>query len=547
MGYLATEAITQKLREIIQLNPFDAVAIVHLHDQRYTVKMVNKKASLLLEQPFTIGMDAAQFFNEVHWNQIFPFLQTPNEGNQFVTLQNAKHLVVHVQPLLIENLPFISIVMRLVTDDQSQAFGAHHQDELTGLFNRRALNEQWAVYSESQQESNIALLLVDLDRFKRFNESLGKQKADGMLHEVSIRFHALRSEFCEVYRYNGDEFVFLVRYYVREEVEAIANEILRLLTESFVVDEQEYYITASMGISLSVAGQFTELDTLLHRANQALFYVKNNGRSHFRFFREEMSQAFPNEALMEAHFRRAIEFKDLSIHFQPQINLLTNNIDSFEALIRWNNRKFGHVPPSQFIPIAETSGLILEMGDWIIERVLQYQKEWHDLGYRPVRIAINISPKQFKQEQFVAKVEQLLKQYEIDPQYIELEITESSMTNINETSLILHQLKQLGVFVSVDDFGTGYSSLSYLKTYPIDIIKIDQSFIADIAKDKKNEAIIKAIILLSHSLGLEVVAEGVEKKNQEQFLKDNNCEKVQGYLYNKPLPVEQVVEEYFLV
>lgn len=547
MGYLATEAITQKLREIIQLNPFDAVAIVHLDDQRYTVEMVNTKATLLFEQPFTIGMDATQFFNEVHWSQISPFLQTPYEENQFVTLQNAKHLVVHVQPLLIEEQPLISIVMRLATNDLSQTFEAHHQDELTGLFNRRALNEQWAVYAESQQESNIALLLVDLDRFKRFNESLGKNKADGMLHEVSNRFNALRSDFCEVYRYNGDEFVFLVRYYAREEVEAIANEILRLLTESFVVDEQEYYITASIGISASVEGQCTELDTLLHRADQALFHVKNHGRSHFRFFRKEMSQTFPNEALMEAHFRRAIEFNELSIHFQPQINLLTNHIDSFEALIRWNNRKFGHVPPSQFIPIAESSELILEMGDWIIERVLQYQKEWRDLGYRPVRIAINISPKQFKQEQFVAKIEQLLKQYEIDPQYIELEITESSMTNVNETSSILHQLKQLGVFVSVDDFGTGYSSLSYLKTYPIDIIKIDQSFIADIAKDKKNEAIIKAIILLSHNLGLEVVAEGVEKKNQEQFLKDHNCEKVQGYLYNKPLPVEKVVEEYFLV
>ena len=228
MGYLATEAIAQKLREIIQLNPFDAVAIVRLDDQRYTVEMVNTKATLLFEQPFTIGMDAAHFFNEVHWSQISPLLQTSNGENQFVTLQNAKHLVVHVQPLLIENLPFISIVMRLVTNNLSQTFEAHHQDELTGLFNRRALNEQWAVYAESQQESNIALLLVDLDRFKRFNESLGKQKADGMLHEVSIRFNALRSEFCEVYRYNGDEFVFLVRYYVREEVEAIANEILRL-------------------------------------------------------------------------------------------------------------------------------------------------------------------------------------------------------------------------------------------------------------------------------------------------------------------------------
>lgn len=440
------------------------------------------------------------------------------------------------------------IVIKNVGDffqDQKNNQFIAYQDELTGLLNRRALNEQWPIYTESQQDYNIALILVDLDRFKKFNESLGKQKADGMLAEASKRFNMLCNECCEIYRYNGDEFVFLVKYFARDEVEKISDQISEKLDLPFIVDEQDYFITASIGIATSVAGQLLDLDLLLHRADQALFYVKNHGRSHYRFYSKEMSLSFPNEALMEAHLRRAIEFNEFQVYFQPQLDLKTQQINSFEALIRWNNKKFGFVPPSQFIPLAESSDLIVSIGDWVLERVFRYQKEWREKGYRPVRVAINISPKQFKQERFVFKIEQLIQKYGVSPKFVELEITEGSMMNVNETFSILKHLKTLGVFVSIDDFGTGYSSLSYLKTYPIDIIKIDQSFIADIAKDEKNEAIIKAIILLSHNLGLEVIAEGVELEAQELFLKTNNCQKVQGYLYDKPLPVEKLVAHYF--
>ena len=419
-----------------------------------------------------------------------------------------------------------------------------YEDELTGLLNRRALNERWSYYASNFPDLNLALLLVDIDRFKRFNDSLGKQKADHMLTEISERFNQLRNEFCEIFRYNGDEYVFIVKYSMTEEVEVIANKILNVLKDSLLVDDQEYFVTASIGISTTVANTVAELESMLQQADQALFHVKVNGRAHYRFYRKEMSLSFPNEALMEAHLKRAIEFDELSVYFQPQLNLETNTIDSFEALMRWNNRKFGSVPPSQFIPLAESSGLIIQIGDWILERVFQYQKEWKQRGFRPVRIAVNISPKQLKQEGFVEKIHHLIQKYGIDAQFIELEITEGSMMNVNETTDILVGLKQLGVFVSVDDFGTGYSSLSYLTTYPIDIIKIDQSFISDMKKGKKNEALVKAIINLSHNLGLEVIAEGVEDHSQEQFLIDNNCKKVQGYLYDKPLPAEKVVEQY---
>lgn len=420
-------------------------------------------------------------------------------------------------------------------------------DELTGIWNRKAFKEHWLHHLNDKEHENkqTALILVDIDRFKKFNESLGESKGDELMRMFSHRLRELCSSKSSLYRYNSDEFIFVLKDATINNIEHTANAILDALKQPFIIDGQEYFISVSIGISLSPADG-KDLETLVLKADKALFSVKENGRSHYRYYREDMTTIFPNEALMEAHLRRAIEFNELSIHLQPQMDLTNNSINSFEALLRWKNRIFGFVSPAQFIPIAEASGLIIEIGDWIIDEVCRYQKEWQLKGYRPVRIAINISPKQFRKENFARKIKTALKKYNVPPELLEVEITESSMTNVHETFSILTELKQLGVYVSVDDFGTGYSSLSYLKRYPIDIIKIDQSFIADIAKDDKNEAIIKAIISMSHNLGLEVVAEGVEEASQVDFLKRHRCQKGQGYLYNKPLPVETVVEKYFV-
>jgi len=420
-------------------------------------------------------------------------------------------------------------------------------DELTGIWNRKAFKEHWLHHLNDNEHENkqTAFILVDIDRFKKFNESLGESKGDELMRMFSHRLRELCCSKCSLYRYNSDEFIFVLKDATTNNIEHTANAILDALKQPFIIDGQEYFISVSIGISLSPADG-KDLETLVLKADKALFSVKEHGRSHYRYYREDMTTIFPNEALMEAHLRRAIEFNELSIHLQPQIDLTNNSINSFEALLRWKNRIFGFVSPAQFIPIAEASGLIIEIGDWIIDEVCRYQKEWQRKGYRPVRIAVNISPKQFRKENFARKIKTALKKYNVPPELLEVEITESSMTNVHETFSILTELKQLGVYVSVDDFGTGYSSLSYLKRYPIDIIKIDQSFIADIAKDDKNEAIIKAIISMSHNLGLEVVAEGVEEASQVDFLKRHRCQKGQGYLYNKPLPVETVVEKYFV-
>lgn len=541
IGIIAEER-EQALQQIIRLNPFDAVVMLKKVKCGYTVEEINERAIRLFGHFAEKHVDAETFFGIADWQVIHTFIEEESRIVQYITIQSGKQYACYTQELTINDERLLFIVLRSIAAHEQIAY----EDELTGLLNRRALQEGWELMMEEKKELHTALLIVNLDRFKKFNESLGKPMADGMLAVISSWFKGLRSNQCEVFRYNGDEFVFTYHYQEREEVERLAAHILQLLKRPIVVEQQDYYVTASIGIAISIAEQIPQLDTMLHHADQALFYVKNHGRNHYSFYQKEMNQVFPNEALLEAHLRRAIELEELSIHFQPQIDLQSKRSNSFEALIRWHNRKFGFVSPGQFIPLAESSGLIIEIGDWVLEKVGEYMKEWREKGYRPVRIAVNISPKQFRQADFVSKIEQLIKRYGLDPALLELEITESSMTNVEETTLALQKLKKIGVYVSVDDFGTGYSSLSYLKTYPIDIIKIDQSFIADIEKDKKNEAIIEAIISLSHSLGLEVIAEGVEREDQEKFLSSLQCKKVQGYLYDKPLPVEKIISQYLM-
>ena len=516
-------------------------------------------SALSREQHSLIGLDIFSLLESRYSNEFKLLFAKTIEGSAFgMPRCLLKGQLLSKEPFYLRTHPTYYngevIGVHLFVKDANSFMNDHEafyylalMDELTGIWNRKAFKEHWLHHlnDKKQEHKQAALILVDIDRFKKFNESLGESKGDELMRMFSHRLRELCYSKCSLYRYNSDEFIFVLKDATIQKIEHTANAILDVLKQPFMIDGQEYFISVSIGISLSPADG-RDLETLVRKADKALFSVKEHGRSHYRYYREDMTAVFPNEALMEAHLRRAIEFNELSLHLQPQMDLANNSINSFEALLRWNNRKFGFVSPAQFIPIAEASGLIIEIGDWIIDEVCRYQREWQSKGYRPVRIAVNISPKQFRKENFARKIKAALKKYSVPPELLEVEITESSMTNVHETYSILTELKQLGVYVSVDDFGTGYSSLSYLKRYPIDIIKIDQSFIADIAKDDKNEAIIKAIISMSHNLGLEVIAEGIEETSQVDFLKRHHCQKGQGYLYNKPLPVETIVQQYFV-
>ena len=394
-----------------------------------------------------------------------------------------------------------------------------------------------------KSEKRLSFIHLGLDRFKLINESLGHNGADEILKMVAERLKVICPESARLYRNSSDEFIVFLQNHSVPNTEKFAQQLLNDFGKPFYHNHQEYFISASIGIAVYPEDGKT-LEDLLRKSEQALAFVKDCGRSHYRFYQEAMNSTFPDEALMESHLRRAIELNELTIHYQPQVDLKTGHISSFEALLRWNNGKFGFVSPVQFIPIAEESGLIHGIGDWVLDQVCKQLKEWQDKQFKAVRIAVNISPKQFRMENFVNKLKKKISTYSIVPSSLEVEITEGALTRLDETLSTLNELKKIGINISVDDFGTGYSSLSYLKQYPIDIIKIDRSFIKDIEIDVKNEAIAKTIINLAHSLGMEVIAEGVEKDLQAMILLEAKCQKAQGFLYSKAVPVDEIVEKY---
>jgi diguanylate cyclase (GGDEF)-like protein/PAS domain S-box-containing protein len=472
------------------------------------------------------------------------------EGFSF-SHKKGTYLPTHLKliPIVIDGvIKEVQLIVRDTSDHVNHTEKLHYlsyHDHLTGLWNRRAMKEHFVEDSSSSKNGNEKLVYIHLglDRFKLINESIGHTGADEILKMVAERLKLICPAPCKLYRNGGDEFIVSLFDKSFYETEKLAQRLLNDFRVPFYFDHQEYFISGSIGIAVHPEDGST-LEELLRKSEHALSFVKQRGRSHYRFYQEEMNSSFPDEALMESHLRRAIEFNELSIHYQPQVDLQTGAISSFEALLRWNNRKFGFVSPAQFIPIAEESGLIHSIGEWVLNEVCLQLKEWQQKQFRPVRIAVNISPKQFRVENFAEMMQAKIINFGILPSSLEVEITESALTVMEETLLILNDLKKIGVFISVDDFGTGYSSLSYLKQYPIDIIKIDRSFITDIEFDEKNAAIAKTIINLAHNLGMQVIAEGVEKDQQAEILLKANCQKAQGFLYSKAIPVDQIVEKY---
>ncbi|MCM3638041.1 EAL domain-containing protein [Sporosarcina luteola] len=511
----------------------------------YRLKELTGRAILDL-----IGEDKNKEFNDF-LTRAFSGESIEMEGIKFFH-KRGKYLSTYVKtiPVAIRgDIKEIHLILRDTSfhhkNNERLLFLSYH-DQLTGLWNRRALKEHFDADAEYafRSDEQLSLIHLDLDRFNTINDSIGRNGADEILKMIADRIKLVTPKGGKLYRNGGDEYIILLQNHSIEKTEKLTQKIMSDFTKPFYFNHQEYFLSSSIGISV-YPEDGTELEELLQKAEQAVRFVKERGRSHYRFYREEMNTAFTDTALMEAHLRRAIEFNELELHYQPQVNLKTGEIDSFEALLRWNNRKFGFVSPAQFIPLAEESGLIHSIGDWVLEVVCAQLKEWQDKQFRPVRIAVNISPKQFQVGEFAEKAKQIIEKHGIHPSSFEVEITESALMNMKDTLSTLQKLKQIGVTISVDDFGTGYSSLSYLKQYPIDIIKIDRSFIKDIELDEKNEAIAKTIINLAHNLGMQVIAEGVEKDLQAKILKEADCHKAQGFLFSKAVPASEIVEKYF--
>jgi len=422
--------------------------------------------------------------------------------------------------------------------EEQLAHQATH-DTLTGLANRTILNDRTGLLIEraAREKSVVALLLLDLDRFKEINDSLGHGAGDELLRGMAARLTDLVRDSDTVARLGGDEFVVLVEMEVADGAISIAQKILDALTIPFSIAGQEVFIGASIGISLYPKdGDSSE--ELLKNADVAMYRAKSRGRNRFRFYDENMNASSVERLSLETRLRHAVDNGELLLHYQPQVNLRSGEIIGAEALIRWQHPELGLVSPAKFIPLAEETGLIFPIGEWVMRTACAQIKAWQDAGVMTPTVAVNLSAHQFRQHHLVKMTTGVLLDTGIDGRYLELEMTESAvMEDADRVIRVLRELKEAGTTISIDDFGTGYSSLSYLKQFAIDKLKVDQSFVRDITQDPNDAAIVVAIITMAHSLGLNVIAEGVETEGQLEFLRSHGCDEMQGYFFSRPVPV----------
>ncbi len=427
---------------------------------------------------------------------------------------------------------------------------AHH-DPLTGLANRTALQTQMGhALSRAQRDgSQVAIMLIDMDNFKQINDSLGHHIGDQLLVQIARRMTESVRASDTVARIGGDEFVVILPDIENAlSVSAIASKFVRSLAANYMIESRALYSTPSIGISLfPIDGK--DADTLLKNADAAMYHAKAMGRNNFQFFAASMNSAARERLKIETALRAAMEESNLHaapqfrLYFQPQIDLASGRILGLEALARWIHPEFGFVPPTTFIQIAEETGLIQPLGDWVFWEACRKLREFKDAGVEGVRIAVNLSTQQLRHENLPVVIRGALACYELGPNDLELEITESTaMQNPAATITILEQLSDMGIVLAIDDFGTGYSSLTYLKQLPIHRLKLDKSFVKDIDTDRDDAAICSATIVLGHNLGLDLVAEGVETEAQRDYLKQLGCDQLQGFLYCRPLPAEKVAD-----
>ena len=416
-------------------------------------------------------------------------------------------------------------------------------DVLTGLPNRSLFQERFvAALDRARREAGrVALLFLDLDRFKDINDTLGHATGDQILAAVAARLkRGVRSSHL-LARLGGDEFVVLVPDLNDERsVGSFAHAILDLLGPPFEVDGKELFISTSIGIAL-FPGDGTDGDTLLQRADMALYAAKEQGRNAFRFYSEEMNLRAHERRSMEDSLHRALANGEFFLEYQPQVELHNGTVFGVEALVRWEHPEEGLISPDRFIPVAEETGLIRRIGEWVLRTACLQCRFWGEIGLPPVRVAVNVSGHQFNQPGFIEMVDRVLEETGLDPTRLELELTESSLLEgAQDTIMSLIDLKVRGIHLAIDDFGTGYSSLSYLKHFPIDRLKIDRSFVRDIVSDLDDRSIVEAIIAMAHSLGLRVLAEGVEREEELELLQERGCDEVQGYWFGRPMAAETV-------
>ncbi len=450
---------------------------------------------------------------------------------------------------------FSDMATSLQRSDERIRYIAYH-DSLTGLPNRAMFKEYlgFAIANAERNDKQFALLFLDIDDFKRINDTLGHQAGDQLLREVSDRlskclrrsdYMARMQHFDEpdeiLARLGGDEFVLLLPDIADPHAAgSLANRLLETLSQPAVIDGHEFYISASIGITL-YPGDGNNADELIKSADIAMYHAKEHGKNDYQYYLESMNVLAHERLLLETRLRRALENNQLSLAYQPQVDTASGEITGLEALLRWHDPEQGWISPASFIPVAEESGLILPIGEWVINEACRQSHAWQTAGLPPIRIAVNISGVQFARQEIARLIAGALQRYRIVPGYLEVEITETAiMAQPDRAIRELSAIKALGVGVALDDFGTGYSSFSYLHRFPIDTLKIDRSFIRDLSEKSEQAEIVAAMVAMAHTLKLQVVAEGIETENQLRILERCDCDTLQGYLFKKPVTAGEI-------
>jgi len=460
---------------------------------------------------------------------------------RIVWLRDSVSVVVEDgQPVKLRGV-MVNITEQKQAEDRLR-YLAHH-DGLTDLPNRILFADRLgqALSRVRWHKRVVAVLFLDLDHFKRINDTLGHNMGDLLLKAVAERLSSCVRSGDTVARMGGDEFTIILADVAQaEDVPKVAQKIIDAVAKPFVLAGRELFVSTSMGISL-FPNDGQDVQTLLKNADAAMYRAKEQGRNHYQHYSPAMNVRTLERLALESSLRHALERKELLLHYQPRVDLDTGQITCVEALLRWQYPDLGIVPPNQFIPLAEETGLIIPIGEWVLRTACQQNKLWQTMGLFPIRVAVNLSPRQFEEKNFIETIATVLKDTGLDPNYLELELTENLLMKNAETSIAtLRQLNAMEVQISVDDFGTGYSSLSYLRRFPIHALKIDQSFVRDITTDPDDSVIVTAMIILAHSLKLKVIAEGVETKEQLDFLRSLKCHEMQGYLFSRPLPEDEL-------
>jgi diguanylate cyclase (GGDEF)-like protein len=452
----------------------------------------------------------------------------------------VRRALVH-HKLLVEKRRYDHHLEELVRERTAEIEHLAFYDKLTDLPNRVLFADRCAMALESGQEEKhtVGVMLVSLDRFKKITDTLGHSAGDTVLIEVAERIQACVGDGATVGRFDGDEFgLLLTKGTEVEDVVAISESIHETFKHSFVVSGQEVYLTASIGISrFPLNGE--DSSTILKNAAAALYRAKQQGGSNHQFYTSDMNARAVTRLTLESDLRRAVANNEFVTYYQPFVNFASGQVVGMEALVRWRHPQLGILLPAEFIAVAEDTGLVVELSNWVMRSACAQTRRWQDKGHGPLRIAVNISARHLRQEKFLEQVSDILDQSGLDASCLELELTETSMMqNAESGSKLLAQLRELGVKIAIDDFGTGYSSLSYLKRLPIDTVKLDRSFVTGATRDPDDAALVMAIVTLAHNLRLRVVAEGVETEEQLAFLRLLRCDEGQGYLFGKPSPAD---------